>query len=119
MMYFTKVAFICLASFASMSIFSQTDAEAEIATATITEEFCVTLDAAEPIAEFYVIDISHLELISEKEANDRFGYISNNFLTYTVDFEAHEAQLQIHLDRTPMPHDIIWWNDYLESLCGL
>lgn len=89
------------------------------ASATITDEYCVSLDTDLPIAEFYEIDISHLELASETEALNKFGYINNNLLTYTVNFAAEKAYLQIHLDRTAEPMDILWWNDYINSLCGL
>lgn len=97
------------------------DAEGEITygNATITDEYCVSLDAGAAISEYYIIDISHLHIPSAKEANDNFGYICNNLLTYTVDFDANTAYLQIHLDRTSEPKDIVWWNDYINSLCGL
>jgi hypothetical protein len=72
-----------------------------------------------PISEFYEIDISHLDLASELEAQNKLGHIENNLLTYTVNFEAEKAYLQIHLDRTSDPMDILWWNDYINSLCGL
>ncbi|WP_066758539.1 hypothetical protein [Crocinitomix algicola] len=92
----------------------------EIPTATVTDELCVSIDdTGSPISETYEIDISHLHLHSEKEANDKFGYISNNLLTYTVDFSAEKAYLNVHLDRTSEPKDVVWWNDYIISLCGL
>jgi hypothetical protein len=99
--------------------FTQIDEHDDHGTASITEELCVTLDAESPIQEFYAIDISHLDFESAKVANDRFGFISNNLLTYSVDFESETAYLQVHLDRTSEPKDIVWWNDYIESLCGL
>ena len=87
-------------------------------TATVTEDLCISLDMESPISGFYEIDFSHLHLLSENEANDKFGYISNNLLSYTVDFSTETAYLQIHLDRTPSPEDLAWWSDYIASLCG-
>lgn len=92
----------------------------DLPTATVTEDLCVTIDdTGSPISDLYEIDFSHLHLLSEKEANDKFGFISNNLLTYTVDFSTETAYLNIHIDRTPEPKDVIWWNDYINSLCGL
>jgi len=99
--------------------FAQLEGHDDHGTAIITEELCVTLDDEKPIQEFYAIDITHLDFESAKIANDRFGFISNNLLTYSVEFESNTAYLQVHLDRTSEPKDINWWNDYLDSLCGL
>ena len=117
MKYLTKftllLAFVC----SSTSMFAQD--EIDYATATVTEEYCVSLDTESPISEYYEIDISHLGLTTELEAVGRFGFISNNLLTYTVDFESETAHLHVHLDRTSSPQGITWWNDYVNSLCGL
>lgn len=99
--------------------FSQTDDGLDYGNATISDHYCVTLDPAQPIQEFYEIDIAHLGLASEKLANDKFGFIENNLLSYTVDFVESKAYLQVHLDRTSEPKDIVWWNEYLTSICGL
>ena len=93
--------------------------ETTYSAATITEDYCVTLDPTEEISEFYEIDIHDFGFETEIEATKKFGFISNNLLTYSVDFENEKAYLQVHLDRTPEPRDIIWWNEYLNSLCGL
>ena len=119
MIYQIKKCFLWLIVLMPFSIFSQTEEVIEYSDATITTEYCVTINTDNPIAEHYVMDISHLHLVTEIDANDKFGYICNNLLTYTVDVEANEAYLQIHLDRTPEPKDVIWWNDYINSLCGL
>ena len=87
--------------------------------ATCSDEFCVTLDATSPIQEFYKIDIAPFVFATYEDAQNKFGYISNNLLTYNVDFENNRVILQVHTDRTEAPKDIVWWNDYLESLCGL
>jgi hypothetical protein len=86
--------------------------------ATITLDDCVTLDAGEAIAGFYRIDISAFGFASETEANNHFGYIANNYLTYHVNLNENEVILEVHKNRTPTPKDIVWWNDYLSTLCG-
>lgn len=117
MNYQFKKALLVFILIAPVMSFAQEDET--YATATITTEYCVNLDPDAAISEYYEIDISHLHLPSEIEANDKFGHINNNLLTYTVDFEASKAYLHVHLDRTPEPRDIVWWNSYIESLCGL
>ena len=102
---------------ASTSSFAQD--EIEYGTATVSEEYCVSLDTDSAISEYYSIDISHLNLLTELEAVNNFGFISNNLLTYSVDYAAETAYLHVHLDRTSSPKDIVWWNDYVNSLCGL
>ncbi len=108
---------------ACLTLFGPTDLLAQdiitYGDAEITSEFCVTIDTEKPVNQNYIIDISHLDLESEKIANDKFGYICNNLLTYSVDYDSGNAYLEVHLDRTTDPKDVIWWNDYIQSLCGL
>lgn len=87
--------------------------------ATVTTDYCVQLDTNVPLAEFYKIDITPFGFTTFAEAHDQFGRISNNLLTYKVDIDNQRVVLQVHLDRTDVPHDLAWWNDYLDSLCGL
>ena len=103
---------------APMSMFAQ-DEEIEYGTATVSSEYCVNLDTEAAISEYYVIDISHLAIATELDAVNNFGFISNNLLTYSVDYAAEKAYLHVHLDRTSSPKDIVWWNEYIISLCGL
>jgi hypothetical protein len=105
--------------FFTLPTYAQEEDHVDPGIATITSELCVSLDADNPIQEFYSIGFSHLDFESAKIASDRFGFISNNLLTYSVDYEAETAELHVHLDRTPEPKDIVWWNEYLSSLCGL
>lgn len=116
MKYLTTTNVFLALIFASSNSFAQ---EIEFGTATVTEDYCVSLDTESPISKHYSIDISHLHLMTALEAVNKFGFISNNLLTYSVDYEAETAYLHVHLDRTPTHQDIIWWNDYVESLCGL
>lgn len=116
MKYPTLITLFLAFVFASSNMFAQ---EIDYGTATVTEEYCVSLDTELPIAEYYTIDISHLHLITELEAVNKFGFISNNLLTYKVNFADETVYLHVHLDRTTTPKDIHWWNEYVESLCGL
>ncbi|NOQ75350.1 MAG: hypothetical protein GQ574_25290 [Crocinitomix sp.] len=118
MNYLTMTTLLLALIFAPMSIFAQ-DEGIDYGTATVTEEYCVSLNTEVPISEYYSIDISHLDITTELEAVNNFGFISNNLLTYSVDFAAEKAYLHVHLDRTSAPKDIIWWNEYVNSLCGL
>lgn len=86
-------------------------------TGTITATYCVSIDTAQPLQEYYKIDISQLNFATEIDAQKVFGAISNNRLTYKVDFAGQAAYLKVHADRTQYPQDVIWWNNYIQSLC--
>ncbi|MCG8574990.1 MAG: hypothetical protein MI810_08920 [Flavobacteriales bacterium] len=103
--------------FTSLISFSQDPESYPVANC--TESFCVSLDATQPIQTYYKIDIAPFEFENYEAAQAKFGYITNNLLTYTVDFENQRVILQVHNERTPEPKDIVWWNNYLDSLCGL
>lgn len=108
-----------LAAFFSLGVnFSFGQLPTQYETATITSDYCVSLDATKPVSEYYKIDISALNFADETEARKAFGYISNNYLSYVVDFDNHSAYLHIHLDRTQNPQDIAWWNNYLNEHCN-
>lgn len=101
----------------SFGSFAQTDNPEVTGTASISDSYCVTLDDSKSIQKFYEIDISHLGFATEYDAKKKFGHISNNLLTYKVDFESKVVILHVHNDRTDSPKGVIWWNDYLTSLC--
>jgi len=84
---------------------------------TINADYCVTIDTSQPLQEFYKIDIAHLNFANETDARKVFGAISNNLLTYRVDFANHTAYLNVHADRTKNPENVTWWNNYIDSLC--
>ncbi len=86
---------------------------------TISDTYCVTIDTESPVTEFYQLDISHLHLADSLDAANKFGHIENNLVAYTVDLESQTAYLHIFLDRTVVLKDSVWWNAYLETLCGL
>ncbi|MBN4073139.1 hypothetical protein JYT74_03750 [Crocinitomix catalasitica] len=107
---------ICFLIACSVSIAQDSDS---YPAATCSDEFCVQLDPDQAIQEHYKIDIAPFGFATNEAARAKFGYISNNLLTYTVDFDIQRVILTVHTDRTPVPHDITWWNDYIDSLCGL
>jgi len=100
-----------------LSMFGQD--EITYGSGTITDSYCVTIDTEFPVTEFYQLDISHLHIVDSIDALNKFGHIENNLVSYTVDLESQTAYLQLFLDRTVGPKDIVWWSAYLETLCGL
>ena len=111
--FFLAAGFVLLTS----SSFGQTDWPTSYGQGTINANYCVTIDTTQPLQEFYRLDIAHLNFATEIDAQKAFGYISNNRLTYRVDYANQVAYLKIHADRTQTPQDVIWWNNYIDSLC--
>ncbi len=107
-------------SFASFS-FSQ-DSENQIdvknrAAAIIDANYCLALDDATPLQEYYIADASSLGWTSAAHAKKMCGFHSNNLVWYTPDFENGKMYVHIYVDRTFEPKDFAWWNDYLLSIC--
>jgi len=112
-----KCSSILFAIFSPFGIFAQD--EIDYGSASITPEFCVTIDAETPVKNFYVIDIVHLHISDDIDAVNKFGHIENNLISYTVDLVEQKAYLELHLERTTEPKDVFWWSAYVASLCGL
>lgn len=112
-----KCSSILFATLAASAIYAQD--EIDYGYASITPEYCVTIDADLPVKNFYVIDIDHLHISDEIQAIEKFGHIENNLISYSVDLVEQKAYLELHLDRTTEPQDVLWWSAYLTSLCGL
>lgn len=89
----------------------------EYGRATIDANYCLVLDNTTKIGEFYAADASDLNWTSEADATKKCGFHTNNLVTYTQDFANGRILIQIHNDRTPVAHDILWWNEYLQSIC--
>lgn len=111
-----RILFLFAITAASFS-FSQTADEKPAGDATINASFCVELDDAIPVQGFYKADASALGWTSEADAKKACGFHSNNLVSYKQDFANNQILIYIHTDRTSAPHDIVWWNEYLESLC--
>lgn len=112
-----KCSSILFATLASSAIYAQD--EIDYGSASISPEYCVTIDADSPVKNFYVIDIDHLHISDEIQAIEKFGHIENNLISYSVDLVEQKAYLELHLDRTAELQDVLWWSAYLTSLCGL
>ncbi|MBK6525021.1 MAG: hypothetical protein IPG07_05360 [Crocinitomicaceae bacterium] len=106
------VSFIVLTSFTK-----DTQWPAQYGEATIDANYCVKIDVTKPLESFYKLEISHLNFSTAIDAQKVFGSISNNYLSYKVDFANQVTYLQIHANRTKELKDVIWWNDYIQSLC--
>jgi len=116
---FKKVILTGLFSFLILSANAQNYSEiANYGEATVTENGCVTINDSYDIREFYVIDISSFNFSNYKEAANKFGVISNNYLTYRVDFENQVAYLKIHTERRNKPETATWWKEYILGLCS-
>lgn len=98
--------------------FGQSVPEAH-ATATISDSYCVSIDATQPLQDYYEIDIAHLGFVDAESAQAKFGFIQNNLMTYYVDFTNLKVIMELHLDRTNDPKNVAWWSEYLTSLCSI
>ncbi|MCG8578100.1 MAG: hypothetical protein MI810_24685 [Flavobacteriales bacterium] len=118
MRHLKKLLLIALFS-GSVSIYAQDwDEGITFSSATISESYCVELDPTQPVAEWYSMDISEFGFTDETIARNQFLQRSNNLVSFNINFEEQIAYARIHLDRTPEPKDIVWWNEYLASLCA-
>ncbi len=97
--------------------FSQDPIKADrYSAATISANFGLVLDVSTELVEYYKADAAGLNWTSEIEAKKQCGFHSNNLVTFYPDYANKKILIQIHLDRTNEPKDIIWWNAYLQSL---
>lgn len=110
--------FFIIFSLSQTSIFAQTNSQpSEIGSATITDSYCVTLNTNEELKGVYKISISAFNFPSEIDAKKAFGKISNNYLSFKVDFEQQVVFLKVHSDRTVTLNTVFWWNEYLANKC--
>jgi len=86
--------------------------------ATISGNYCLVLDNASALVEFYSADASGLNWTSAAEAKKLCGFHSNNLVTFDADYANKKILVHIHLDRTTEPKDLVWWNQYLQSICN-
>ncbi|WP_027421128.1 hypothetical protein [Crocinitomix catalasitica] len=104
--------------FSSASFSQETADPISYGTATISADFCVVLDAENPIQEYYKASLADLGFESEAEAVKQCGYKHNNLYTLEVDYANNEVLIKIHTDRTSAPQDVAWWNTYFVDLCS-
>ena len=104
--------------FASIATYAQDMSEdISYGNATIDDKFCLVLDSTKPIQSYYKADMSGFGFTSEKEAIKYLGRHSNNLVSLRPDYEENKVIVEIHTDRTNGEKDIVWWNNYLESIC--
>ncbi|MFT5823091.1 MAG: hypothetical protein ACI8ZM_004351 [Crocinitomix sp.] len=113
-----RIQFLFLSIFCFTISASAQDA-AEIASAELSNTYCLTIDGDLPIQEYYQADITAFGFSNAIEAKKVFGTKCNNLITYIVDFEANIVVAHLHLDRTSAPHGREWWSAYLISTCEL
>ena len=102
----------------SSNLFSQNFADhSKYGNATITENFCVSIDDTKELNRFYVLDIAPFKFSDIESARKKFNSISNNLLTYSVDFPNNLVYLEIHTNRTKEVKSATWWKNYILSLC--
>ena len=114
-----KKIFLLVALSATSFSFAQESSETtNFAAATVDENYCIILDATSDIQDFYVADASALAWVSAAEALKKCGFHSNNLISFKADFENDQILIHLHTDRTYEDRDIVWWNDYLQSICN-
>ncbi len=102
----------------SCSLFSQNfEDHVKYGKATISENFCVSIDDTKELNPFYVLDISPFSFVDIESARKKFNSMSNNLLSYKVDFPNHLVYLQIHVNRTKELQSASWWKNYILTLC--
>ncbi len=111
--YFLLVAI----SAASFSFAQESSETADNGSATLDANYCLALDATTEVQMNYAADASDLGWTSAAHAKKMCGFYSNNLVTYKSDYENNQMLVIIHTDRTRGEKDVIWWNDYLLSLC--
>ena len=86
--------------------------------ATVSDEFCVQLDADQAVAEWYEMEIVHLGFTNQEDAQKAFWTRANNYVSYVVKHSENKVYVHVHIDRTPVAQDVTWWNTYFTSLCA-
>jgi hypothetical protein len=93
-----KTLFVALA-FCSVSSFAQDVPVEELPTATLDENFYLTLDPTAPVSEYYFVDISHLDFASEDELTKKCGYyLTANLITPEVHYGDNYLVVRIHTE---------------------
>ena len=103
--------------FSTVSFAQETTEPISYGTATTDANCCLVLDASSDLKEFYTADMSVFDFEDAAAAEKMMGYKSNNLVSLKSDFANNKMIIRIHNDRLPEPKDIIWWNEYLESIC--
>lgn len=94
--------------------------ETDAGNASIDQNYCLSLNVNEGLAEVYIFDISQFGFVSAEEATKAFNLRSNNLVSYAVDFSNNRVFAKIHTNRIPDGEiaSVDWWNNYFSSLCS-
>jgi hypothetical protein len=109
-----KKIFLLVALSAASFSFSQSS---DAGTAAIDGNYCLVLDTDSEVQEQYTADATALNWTSAADAVKKCGFYTNNLITYKADYDNNLILITIHTDRTYDSKDVIWWNQYLLSLC--
>lgn len=103
----------------SFGAFAQESPIEELPTATIADDYYVTLDPEIPIQDFYRAEISHLGFTSQSEGQNLLNiYVNGNLIDATLNLAEGYAIIHIHTEFFPteseVTHDQI--QNYLDHL---
>lgn len=111
-----KIGMLVL-GFLSFASFSQEVDLEELPTATLTEDFFLTLDPSVPITEYYYVDISHMGFANETEAIKTCrNYLSGNLISNEVHFSEGYLIVHIHTEYLGGDLDYVKVQNYLNQL---
>jgi hypothetical protein len=86
---------------------------------TISAEFnsktSLKLDVKKPLSSYYIANISLLKFASSEESEAFFNSITDNILSYTVDFKAKTVLINLHLEYSKPEWTVTDWNVYINS----
>lgn len=108
---------ILAVGFLSFASFSQDLDLESLPTATLTEDFYLTLDPSVPVAEYYLVDISHMGFTTEAEAiKSCRNYLSGNLISNQVFFSENYLIVHIHTEYLGGDLDYAKVQNYLNQL---
>lgn len=112
-----RVFFLVMTFSMSSIVYSQDPINADhYGSASIFKSYALVLDVSNDLTEYYSADASSLKWTSNAEALKLCGFYSNNLVSLYPDYVNNKILVHIHLDRTKDSKDIIWWNQYLQSI---
>ena len=86
-------------AFIASSAFAQDVPVEELPTATLDENFHLTLNPEAPVSEYYYVDISHLDFANEAEAIKKCrDYLSANLISNEVHYSENYMIVRIHTE---------------------
>lgn len=103
--------------FMAFSTFGQDMPIEELPTATLTEDFYLTLDPSVPVSEYYYVDISEMNFVNEAEAIKKCrDYLSANLISNEVHYSENYIIVHIHTEYMDGDLDYDKLQTYLNQL---